>query len=86
MPTFASVDDYGEQITSHVAKRFRERRKELGWSLADLATRADVHRSTVHMVERGQRGVTLAVAARLARALQMSLAAVVQEAEGEFPA
>lgn len=78
------VDDYGEHITSYVARRFRERRQELGWSLADLAVRADVHRSTVHMVERGQRGITLGVAARVARSMQLSLAAVIGEAEREF--
>ncbi len=75
------MDDYGERITSYVAHRFRERRQELGWSLADLATRADVHRSTVHLVEQGRRGVTVAVAARIARALDISLSAVIEAAE-----
>jgi transcriptional regulator with XRE-family HTH domain len=73
--------DYGEAVTQHVAEAFRKRREELGLSLADVAEKADVHRSTIHVVESGRRGVTLAVGVRVARALGLSLGALVQEAE-----
>jgi transcriptional regulator with XRE-family HTH domain len=52
----------------------RERRKQLGWSQEELAHRADVDRSYVGGVERGERNVTFLMLCRLSDALELSVA------------
>jgi len=51
----------------------RERRKALGWSQEELAHRADVDRSYVGGVERGERNVTFLMLCRLSAALNLSV-------------
>jgi ribosome-binding protein aMBF1 (putative translation factor) len=79
--TFQNVADYGEEITSLLATKFASLRAQRGWSLAEVASRADLHRSTIHLIEQGGRGVTVASAARLARALGVRLSEMLAEAE-----
>lgn len=75
------MTDYGELVTAHVANALAAHRQALGWSLAETAVRADLHRSTIHLIEQGRRGVTLGAAARLARALGLSLGRLIDDAE-----
>jgi transcriptional regulator with XRE-family HTH domain len=75
------VAEYGAEVTRHLSARMAELRAERGWSLAQVASRADLHRSTIHMIETGGRGVTVAAAARLARALGVRLSDVIADAE-----
>lgn len=73
--------DAPDALTAFVAARFAELRAAQGWSLEELASRADLHRTSLGLIERGKRGMTLATAARLASALGTSLGAVVLEGE-----
>lgn len=75
------VRDYGENITSSVAAQLRELRRLNGWTLRETAAAADLHPSTVHLIEQGKRGVTLATAARLAQAFDVNLSDLVAVAE-----
>jgi transcriptional regulator with XRE-family HTH domain len=75
------MGDYGGEITSSVATSLRDLRRQRGWSLAEVAERAEVHRSTVHLIEQGRRGITLGAAARIARALDVRLSDLVADAE-----
>jgi transcriptional regulator with XRE-family HTH domain len=75
------VEDYGGQVSAYVAQVFRDRRAELAWSLAETADQADLHRSTIHKVEQGRQNLTVAAAARLAKALGLRLSDVVADAE-----
>tara|TARA_R110000787_G_scaffold271309_1_gene378460 strand:+ start:1284 stop:1463 length:180 start_codon:yes stop_codon:yes gene_type:complete len=56
----------------------RKLREAQGWSQEELADRAGLHRTYVSAVERGVRNLTLSVLERLARALEVSLAELMQ--------
>jgi transcriptional regulator with XRE-family HTH domain len=75
------VDDFGQRLTLLVAQRVQALRKERGWSLEALAAAAGLHRTTVGLVVRGERGLTLASAGQLAVALDVRLSELVAEAE-----
>jgi transcriptional regulator with XRE-family HTH domain len=64
-----------------VAELLQRRRAELGYSLEQLADDAGLHRTSVGLIMRGQRGVTVASAANLARALGVTLSELVAQAE-----
>jgi DNA-binding XRE family transcriptional regulator len=61
-------------------KRQRER---LGISQEGPAEAADIHRTHVGFIERGERSPTVDVAARVAKALKMPLSALVADAEAK---
>jgi transcriptional regulator with XRE-family HTH domain len=52
-----------------LGQRVRERRKSLGWSQEELASHANVDRSYVGGVERGERNVTFTMLCQLCAAL-----------------
>lgn len=55
------------------AQRLRERRLALGMSQEGLAEMADLHRTYVGSVERGERNISLVNVERLAKALNMTV-------------
>lgn len=55
-------------------QRLRRLRAERAWSFDDLAKASGVSRSMLSQIERGRANPTLAVAARIARAFDLSLA------------
>lgn len=57
-----------------LGKRIRQRRKGLGWSQELLAHNAEIDRSYVGGVERGERNITFTVLCRLSVALQCDVA------------
>ena len=59
----------------------RVHRTAAGISQEKLAERAGLHPTYVSMVERGVRKPTLDVAARLAKALKVTLPALIEEAQ-----
>ena len=63
----------GSEEKTNPQNRLRQRRQELGFSQVDLAERAGVTRQTVGGIEAGQYGPSLAVAFRLAKALNTPL-------------
>lgn len=64
-----------------VAAAFAARRKELGLSLDEVAARAGMHRTSLGLVERNKRSLTIDSAARVATALGLKLSAVLADAE-----
>ncbi|MBD3770798.1 MAG: helix-turn-helix transcriptional regulator [Rhodobacterales bacterium] len=65
-------------IRKKFGKRLRALREERGWSQEEFADRAGLHRTYVSAVERGVRNPTLSVLERLAKALGVSMAELVQ--------
>lgn len=57
----------------------RQRRQASGLSQEDLAERADLHRTYVGGLERGERNVGLLNVARLAKALGVTVAELVED-------
>ena len=68
-----------KQFAVVVAQQLRERRLAAGLSLDSLATAAGLHRTSLGLVERGERHLTLASAKRLADALGVPLWQLVQQ-------
>ena len=59
----------------------RRLRSEAGWSQEEFADRVGVHRTYVGAIERGEKTVTIETAAKIARALQMTLAQLFTDLE-----
>lgn len=55
-------------------KRIRELRKKKGYSQEELADRADLHRTYIGSIERGEQNVSLDNIAKIARALSTRIA------------
>jgi transcriptional regulator with XRE-family HTH domain len=72
-----------ESFPERVARRFGGLRRDRSWPLADLAQRSGLHRTSLGLVERGDRRLTLESAKRLADALEVPLWQVVRSAEEE---
>jgi transcriptional regulator with XRE-family HTH domain len=68
----------------HIGPRVRALRSGMGYSLRDLAEAAGVSAPMLSQVERGETSPTLAVAARIATGLELSLSQLLRldEAEG----
>lgn len=75
------MDDYGQRLTLLVATEIQRLRVEQGLSLEALAASAGLHRTAVGLIVRGERGLTVASAALLARALGLRLSELVRAAE-----
>jgi transcriptional regulator with XRE-family HTH domain len=59
----------------------RDFRKSAGISQEDLADRADIHRTYIGGIERGERNPTLLMIVRIAKALEISVARLLKEAD-----
>ena len=68
-------------MSKHFGMAVRKRRLAAGWTQEMLAERAGLHPTYVSMVERGVRNPTLDVSARIAKALKVSLAGIIDEAQ-----
>lgn len=66
-------------VLLELGKRIRYRRKSFGWSQEELAHVADIDRSYVGGVERGERNLTFTVLCRLCEALGCDVAALTDE-------
>lgn len=60
-------------VVQEFGVRLRGLREAKGWTLAELADRADVGSATVFRVEKGQHAASLDVLACLAEALEMTV-------------
>src|ERR1051325_50638 len=69
-----------EDLDGLVRKRIRALRVAQGWSLAELATRANLSQSSLSRIENGQRRLALDQLVTLARALDTSLDQLVETA------
>jgi transcriptional regulator with XRE-family HTH domain len=63
-----------KQPLRDLGERIRQRRKAMGWSQEELALVADIDRSYVGGVERGQRNLTFTVLCRLCAAMKCDVA------------
>jgi len=54
--------------------RIRDKRKTLGWTQEDLASTAEIDRSYIGGVERGERNITFSVLCQICKALQCDVA------------
>lgn len=68
-------------LTSAFVELTKRIRAEKGLTIEQLADLAGVHRTTIGLLERGERTPTLQVAHQIAEALEISLSELVQEAE-----
>ena len=73
-----------EETQIHIGPRVRALREAMGLSLRDLSQRTGVSAPMLSQVERGETSPTLAVAARIAAGLELSLSQLLRldEAEG----
>lgn len=69
-------------IQSWLGLRVRALRLKRGWTQEELASRAKKHPTYIGGIERGERNPTLTVLADIARALGVSLAALMEEDRG----
>ena len=60
-------------ILSFFGKRVREERLERGLSQEKLAEIANLHRTYIGMIERGEKNITLENIEKIAKALEISL-------------
>lgn len=68
-------------IRKQLGARVRALREARDWSQEELAEQAGLHRTYVSAVERGVRNPTVTVMARIAAALEVSLAVLVERVE-----
>jgi transcriptional regulator with XRE-family HTH domain len=59
-----------------LGKRIRDVRKDLGWSQEDLAEAANLDRSYIGGIERGERNISFTILCKLAGALRRDVGAL----------
>ncbi len=62
-------------------KKVRSARKEKKFSQEELASRADLHRTYIGMIERGEKNITLINILRISRALNISASNLLESIE-----
>lgn len=62
-----------------LGQRIRSKRKSLGWTQEDFAAHADIDRSYIGGVERGERNLTFAVLCQLCAALGCDVASLTHD-------
>lgn len=65
-------------VRGRLARNLRRRREELGWSQEELADQAGLHRTYVWGVERKVRNPTIGIVERLAKALKITVSALLE--------
>src|SRR4051794_35835583 len=70
-----------DDVDTLIRQRIRSLRLSRGWSLENLATRCALSASTLSRIESGHRRIALDQLLRIARALDTTLDALVEQAE-----
>ena len=70
-------------IYAHIGKRIREERKALGFEQKDLAQEVDLARTSIVNIEAGRQAVSIHVLYKIARALGVSVMALLPEGAGD---
>ena len=83
-PSPVTEDSMKSSIEKAFGREIRKARESLGKSQEGLAFDAEVHRTYIGMIERGQKSPTLGVILRLARALNLKSSELVRRAEARF--
>ena len=68
-----------ENTQVRLGDRIRLARKEKGWTQEELADEAEIDRSYIGGVERGERNITFSMLCRIARALGRDVASLTHE-------
>lgn len=63
-------------VLEELGSRIRDKRKELGWTQEELAANAEIDRSYIGGVERGERNLTFTMLCDIAEALGCDVAAL----------
>jgi transcriptional regulator with XRE-family HTH domain len=63
-------------VLNQLGSRIREKRKELGWTQEELAARAEIDRSYLGGIERGERNVTFTILCEICTALGCDVAEI----------
>jgi len=63
-------------VLEELGNRIREKRKAHGWTQEELAAKADIDRSYIGGVERGERNLTFTVLCEICSALGSDVAAL----------
>lgn len=66
-----------------LGERIRDARKEKGWTQEDLAYEAEIDRSYIGGVERGERNITFSMLCRIAQALGRDVASLTHDLPSE---
>ena len=64
----------GAAVLEKLGNRIRERRKALGWTQEELAAKADIDRSYIGGVERGERNLSFTMLCGICAALGCDVA------------
>ncbi|CAN5434511.1 XRE family transcriptional regulator [soil metagenome] len=78
--TLPELSDKPEDINLRIARRVASLRAERGLSLEALATRSEVSRSTLSLIERGETSATAVVLEKVAAGLGVALASLFEVA------
>jgi DNA-binding XRE family transcriptional regulator len=84
LPFGSRVEDLVEsknQSLVEFGKKVRSARKEKKFSQEELASRADLHRTYIGMIERGEKNITLINILRISRALNISASNLLESIE-----
>jgi transcriptional regulator with XRE-family HTH domain len=73
------------ELSRALVAEIRKQRKARSWSQETLASAAELHRSFVGLLEADKRGLSVAAASSLARALDVKLSDLVSLAEQALP-
>lgn len=63
-----------KEAQRNLGERIRDARKAKGWTQEDLAYEAEIDRSYIGGVERGERNISFSMLCRLAQALERDIA------------
>jgi XRE family transcriptional regulator, regulator of sulfur utilization len=75
-----------KKLSGRFGQAVRQLRERRGWSQEELAARAELNRSYLGEIERGAAMPSLATVAKLAGALEISLADLMSHCEAASPA
>ena len=66
-------------LLSRLGQNIKRRRKALGYSQEELAERADLHRTYIGGVERGERNITIKSLSQIAEGLNTKVHVLLEE-------
>jgi len=79
------VSTLEDKVSLRTGRAVKQEREALGWSLRLLAARSGISSSMISDIERGAKSPTVVTVVRLARALGVSAAALVDGGTGPIP-
>ena len=75
--------DVNKELLLKFGESVKKRRKELNLSQEDLGFEADLHRTYIGMIERGEKNITLISMGKIAKALKTTISKLMVFDHGE---